>query len=277
MQMSRLTCLLALAATLILPDSSLAQGVLFRLPKEPGAWVRYEGDVKQSDARPERPEGVEELTWIRHLTIKSLGRENATFQGQEQPCHWIEIISTTGQPSEAGIKGIRFKYKVLVPESVVHGSARDAAGVPVGMLPIVKGYKQLDFKPVTPIRAKAMRVYPTISLLAHYKDPVVRAENDNPAVPIGNITAKQVVGSVTMERRTSRSKNDATFWVSDEVPFGLVSWNVKLTREVKDQTDPRTAFKQVSLVEVQMSAHEIGDNAESEIDETQLNPPAAAE
>jgi hypothetical protein len=75
-----------------------AQGLIVRLPKD-GSWVRYEGNVKQVEFRPEAPEGNIQMEWIQHLTIKSVGREQALYHGKQVPCRWVEIKIVTGKPS----------------------------------------------------------------------------------------------------------------------------------------------------------------------------------
>ncbi len=259
----------AVLTVVCLPQAAVAQGLLFSIPAT-GSWVRYEGTVKQTDARPERPEGVEELSWIRHMTIKSLEPETASWRGTEQPCRWVEIKVITGEPSEAGIDpgpiGAR-TYKVLIPEAAIDGKPVDPDGIPVSMLPIVRGFKRVGQGQVTPIRAQALRVFPTISLLSNYADPKLEVPAGNPGAPVPVNNARQLSGSVVMESRRNRISNAGKFWLSNDVPFGIVSWTVKVTRESKGLTDPRTAFKQVSLVEVTMSAHEVGQMAEAEIAE----------
>ncbi len=265
--MSRFS-LAAMLCSLVYVPSAMGQGLIFNLPAE-GNWIRYEGQVTQKDARPERPEGIEELTWSRHITLRALGSAQGEFRGQTQNCRWIEIEVVTGQPTEGGIDGPRKIYKVLVPESIIDGKARDSRGVPVAMLPIVKGYKKLGFGEVKPIRAKALQVYPGISLLAHYSDPQVEAPNGIPKGG-GNINANsgtQYAGTVTIERNTTKAVNSAKFWVSPQAPFGLVNWTVNMKRFTKDLTDKRADFKMVSEVDVEMTAQEVNQNAEAVIQE----------
>lgn len=266
------TSLLAAAFTLVLLQPAFGQGLFFNLPPD-GSWVSYEGTVKQTDQRPDPETGqlktAADLNWIRQLTIKSVGSEVAEFRGQSQPCRWIEIIAVTGVKSEIGadpgLVGKRV-YKILVPESVIKGVARDTRGVPVDMIPIVKGFKQLrENAEVQPIRAPALRIYPNVSLLAHYSDPKVELATGNPGAPLKAVTGKQLSGGITIERLTSRLTNSAKFWVSNEVPFGLVSWEVTMTREAKGITDPRSSFTQVSTVEVKMAAAQEGNDAEATI------------
>ena len=125
---------LSLAGFVILASlgSATAQGLILNLPKKDGAWVRYEGTVKQVEFRPDAAEGDITMEWIQQLTIKSVGSETATFRGKQIPCRWIEIKIVTGKPSESGIEsgpvGERI-YKVLVPEERVIGGLADGGKI----------------------------------------------------------------------------------------------------------------------------------------------------
>ena len=79
-------------AVLALAGSGVsAQGLIFNLPED-GKMVEYEGTLTQgTSADDESP-----LSWTCQLTIKSVGRENAEFQGESQPCRWLEIKVLTG-------------------------------------------------------------------------------------------------------------------------------------------------------------------------------------
>ena len=121
--------------------AAFAQGLIFQLPED-GTGVEYRGEIIQENVRPDIAEGKETLKWDREISIKSVGREEAEFQGVVQPCRWIEIKVITGDPGAAGIDpgpvGARI-YKVLVPESKVLDKPIDADLVPNVMLPIVRG------------------------------------------------------------------------------------------------------------------------------------------
>ena len=254
---------------LVLTAPCFASGLIWHLPED-GSWIRYEGTYKQQTIRPEATDGNLENEWIRQLTIKSVGQENADFNGRNVPCRWIEIKAVTGKRSEAGIdagpSGSRI-YKVLVPESKVLGTQADRDGIPVTMLPIVKGYRRFGEGQVSPMKAKAIQVSPSVTLLSHYKTLETAAENVATNVPGGDFDAKRITAESKMERTNSRSVNKAEMWVSKEVPFGLVKWKVTIDREVKDLTDARTEFRETTKAVVEMSAHEIGDRAESELTE----------
>lgn len=245
--------------------TATAQGLVFYLPED-GMAVEYEGTLMQSmgdqDPAP--------LTWTTELSIKSVGREQAEFEGTLQPCRWIEIKVTTGKSGAAGIDpgpvGARI-YKVLVPESKIIPEAVDADGIPNHMLPIVKGYRRLGEEAVKDIKAPALRVYPTITLLTNYDDVEVVATADIPEVlaPGLSVSAKRMKGKFVMERPESRSTNVGEYWVTPEVPFGLARWIVAVTREEKESTAPRSNFKPVSTVQVDMKVKRIRQNAESEL------------
>lgn len=249
-------------------QSACAQGLIWSLPDD-GAWVRYEGTYKQVELRPGSVEGnIEPEPWIRKLWIKSVGRETAEYHGQTVPCRWIEIKVVTGRPQEGAIDsgpaGTRI-YKVLVPELEITGQLADARGIPVSFLPIVKGYRKFGESEVEAISADVLQVYPLISLVMHYKTLEPEGTAEDPRIPLGPLSATRQRGAWQMESPVSRTKNEATLWRSVDVPFGLAKWSVKLSREAKDSLDPRSAFQPVTEVTVEMSAHETGNNALSEL------------
>ncbi len=68
--------LIAAAVCLIAPlASAQAQGLIWKLPEQDGEWIRYEGTVSQIEARPESAEGNMTIEWVKHVTIKSVGKE----------------------------------------------------------------------------------------------------------------------------------------------------------------------------------------------------------
>ena len=266
-----MTCLRYLTALAIVSASTSiasASGLIWSLPDD-GAWVRYEGQYTLQAVSDADAEGSQVTEWIRHLVIKSVGQEQAEYNGSQVLCRWIEIKVITGTRSEAGIDpgpaGERI-YKVLVPESGVIGDTRDETGIPVSMLPIVKGFRRTGEGEVMEIGARALLVYPSIALLTHYPELELVSPQDSPTIRAGSVQARHVRGTWTMERANSRSTNIANMWVSNEIPFGLAKWTVSDNREIKDFTDPRSAFRESSRVTVEMSAHQVGLNAESELD-----------
>lgn len=269
----RILSLLFVLGALLLPAASAsAQGLLWNLPAD-GSWVRYEGTYKQVDFRPNATEGDIALEWIQHLTIKSVGSETAEFKGEKIPCRWIELKVVTGRASEAGVDpgpvGARI-FKVLVPERRVVGKTVDDGKIPVSFIDVVKGYRKYGDGEVKPIEAKALQVYPLIALVMHYQkvepdgaDPV------DPQIPLGAVQTRKFKASSKVESPTSRTTSEAQMWLTvpeeKKIPFGLAKWTIKTTREAKDSSEPRTAFKAVSEVTAEMSAHEVGEGAQSEI------------
>jgi hypothetical protein len=254
-----------------------AQGLIVRLPKD-GTWVRYEGSIKQVEFRPDAPEGDIQMEWIQHLTIKSVGREQALYRGKQVPCRWIEIKIVTGKPSEAGVDagpvGERI-YKILVPEERVVGDIADGEKIPFSFLDIVKGFRKVGSGAATPIplvrgSEGAFQVYPLIGPLMHYDaieavggGPEQVQLTGGPAVKTKKFKARRVI-----ESPTTRTTSDAEFWEcdGDSIPFGLAKWTAKTTVDKKDNTAPRAnAFKPATQVNVEMSAHESGTGAKSEI------------
>lgn len=248
--------------------SANAQGLVFFLPDD-GRGVEYEGEVVQEIIRDDIQAGKETITKARLVTIKSVGQEDRDFQGTTQPCRWIEIKVVTGDAGEAGIDpgpvGSRI-YKVLVPESKIIETAADTSGVPNVMFPIVEGYRRSGEAEVRPIKSKAINVYPMISLVNYPEQKVVSAAA-TPLTKMANtsFSAKHVKGSLVMERPESRTTNEADFWVTKEVPFGLARWEVVVTQEKKESTAPRQDFKEYSTTKSTMSVRRFLENAESEL------------
>jgi hypothetical protein len=191
------------------------------------------------------------------------------------PCRWIELKVVTGKASEAGVDpgpvGARL-FKVLVPETRVVGKLSDNDQIPVSFIDIVpgKGYRKIGDGKVQPIQSGALQVYPLIALVMHYQ--ALEAEGSDPVdpqIPIGAVNARQFKASSRVESPTTRTINEAHLWRCDPenaaVPFGLAKWTVKTVREAKDASLPRSEFKAVSEVNVEMSAHEAGDGAKSEL------------
>ena len=265
-QLNRLAIALSIVAvSWIGAPRASAQGLIFNLPED-GTAVEYEGTLTQATSAEDQTP----LTWTNELSIKSVGREDAEFEGKVQPCRWIEIKTLTGKSGAAGIDpgpvGARI-YKVLVPESKIIAEPVDADGIPNDMLPIVRGFRRLGEEAVKEITTPALRVYPTISLLTNYSNPEVIATNDVPEIILQGqqITAKRMKGEFVMERAESKSTNEGEFWVSTEVPFGLARWVVSVTREEKESTAPRSEFHVVNVVSVDMKLKRIRENAESEL------------
>jgi hypothetical protein len=263
---------LSLAAIGILGSmtSAIAQGLIVNLPKKDGAWVRFEGTVKQTEFRPDAAEGDITMEWIEQLTIKSVGSETATFHGKQVPCRWIEIKIVTGKSSESGIDtgpvGERI-YKVLVPEERVIGQLADGDKIPLSFLDVIKGFRKTGGK-VTAVPAGSLQVFPLIAPVMHYEAVEVAGnENDNVTLPGGAVKTQKFKAKRSIESATERSVNEAEVWRGDgsTVPFGLVRWTVKTLLERKDSTAPRQAYKPVTQTTVEMTAHEWGTGAKSEV------------
>ena len=267
--MFRTVPLLAVLACLSLSQSVQAQGLIWNLPED-GSLVHYEGTYRQVEAQPGSSEGNLEMEWIRHLTIKSVGKEDAEYRGKTVPCRWIEMKLQTGRVKDGliatGTVGERI-YKVLVPESAIIGQTRDNEGLPVSYLPIVRGYRKTNDKDATPkeINSKVLQIYPIISLVRHYRD-MTRSEIPE-IVQVGqeDVQCTKLTGSFEQESLTDRVLHESSIYLSDSVPFGLAKWTVKVTQEAKVEVEQRTEFKFVSEITVDMTARRIEGNARSEL------------
>ncbi len=245
-----------------------AQILIWSLPKEEGAWVRFEGAYRQTRERPNSNAGQEILEWRSELTISSVGRETVDVGGKEVSCRWIEFKSLTkpnGLEQQPG-PGDTFIYKVLIPEDRVVGKTTDEQNLPITFLPIVKGFRRVGQREVEPVQEKALAIYPTIALVTYYPDLKADGAEAEPLQVAGNPVAVQLFkGTRQLKRATSRSANVASLWRSDEVPFGLARFQVALTVEQKDLSASDDEFQRSSLIEVDMSAVAVGSDARSEL------------
>lgn len=254
------TGLLAINASVV-----SAQGLIYNLPED-GTAVEYEGTITLSSG----DQDPNPLEWTSELSIKSVGREDAEFQGTVQPCRWIEIKVITGKSEAAGIDpgpvGSRI-YKFLVPESKIVAERNDQDGIPNDVIPMVKGFRRLGENAIKEIRSPGLVMYPTICLLANYDNPETIASSDIPEILAQgvSVTAKRMKGVAVQERPESRSTNTGEYWVSKDVPFGLARWVVSVTTEEKETTAARSEFRIVQTRQTDMKLKRIRQNAESEL------------
>ena len=277
----RLLGLFCVIATL--SNTVQAQGLLWSLPPD-GHFVQFEGKFTQRDEQPETDAGNVTVEWLRQISIKSVGKEDALFNGKMVPCRWIEFKSVTGKQSEAGIdagpnqEGVRI-YKVLIPEHAIvgrvaqDGSVTDDDTIPISVIPIVRGVRKVAGNQPTPLRGRALQIYPMISMLLHY--PKLETDGEEPA--LGTIltpaaaplfqggNSKKDNGRLVMESRTSRSTNTAQLWLSKDVPFGIAKWTITMVRETKETSDMRDAFAIASTVTIEMSVVAKGEEAFPEL------------
>ncbi len=265
------SALIAAAVCFVAPLASVqAQGLIWKLPEQDGEWIRYEGTVSQIEARPESAEGNLTIDWVKHVTIKSVGKEDADYRGETTPCRWIEIKVQTGKTSAAGVNtgsvGERI-YKVLVPEKEIIGHWEDDAGLPVTHLPIVKGYRKTNDKDPTPreITTGMLQIYPVVAMIRHYKTMQPGDVEETVRVGQQDVPTKTLSGTVELESRRVRVLHETTLYRSEEMPFGLARWTVKMTEEVKGEVDQRSEFQLASEVTVDMTARQTGTDARSEL------------
>lgn len=254
-----------------------AQGLIWSLPAEEATSVRFEGTYKNKQARPNANDGDLELQWRCELTIKSLGRQMAEWNGEQVPCRWVEfksVIKPENLETQPGPYGTKI-YKVLIPEGRVIGRLVDGDGIPVTFIPIVKGYRKVADREAVPVTEKVLSVYPMISLVTHYRDLKPEAEKPEELSLEGDIKkavlAQLNKGTHKLENDTSRSTNEGQLWLSKDIPFGVAKMQVKVTREEKDSTAPLDEFKQIAEISVDLAAVEIGgaEKATSELPDLQ--------
>lgn len=244
-----------------------AQGLIWELPPD-GSWVRFEGTYEKEMPGPDSNDLNVKLKWTRHIVISSVGTEMAEFEGAQTACRWLEFKCITGKETESGVapgvSGPRI-YKVLVPEKSIDGQIIDKNKIPVTFIPVIRGYRKVGDRPVEPLKTNVLRFYPMITMLGHYTKWESEGEPATIEIPTGAVSAREYKGSIQSESTTTRSKNEGTLWRTDKIPFGVAKWAVVITRDTKGGTQPRTEFKMTSRIQVAMSAHEVGTNAESEL------------
>lgn len=254
---------------LLSPAAANAQGLLWYLPKD-NTGVEYQGVITTETVRDDLEDGKEVISKERQMTIKSVGQEEAEYDGTMQTCRWIEIKVVTGEAGAAGIDpgpvGQRI-YKVLVPESKIIDQPKDDSGVENIMIPIVKGFRRNGESAVQPIKTKALAFYPTICQLMTFPSLSVIASSETPQMKATNISvnARHVKGTATIERPESRTEAEADMWVSREVPFGLARWETTVVQKTKESTAPRSAFVTNRTTKSEMSVSRVLTSAESEL------------
>ncbi|MCA9074892.1 MAG: hypothetical protein KDA93_07665 [Planctomycetaceae bacterium] len=254
--------------SIVAVDHVQAQGLIWNLPPD-GSWVRYEGTYSQLVRRPNSTEGDLTLEWTRHLTIKSVGTSDEQIGDETVPCRWLEFKVVTAQPAailEPGPGGDRI-YKILVPERSILGRVNDDANIIVSFIPVVRGYRKIGDEDPQPIESGVFQIYPMVSYLRHYRQ--LEAESDTPQqtdIPLGVVPAVALRGRMITESTETRSTNEGNLWRSEDVPFGLAKWAVRDTREEKHATQSRDLFRETMEVSIEMSAHESGKDAVTELD-----------
>lgn len=247
----------------------VAQGLIWSLPED-GTLVRYKGVYTQQTRRDNSTDGDLTLTWDRILEIRSVGKEEADYNGASVWCRWLEIKVETGTSPEgvldAGPGGIRM-YKLLVPEPAVRGTVEE----PVSMgrsifashIPVVRGYRKLGDEPTQEMTTKLFQLYPIASLLRHYPT-LTEGEKAETSVLAGEFSTTVFDGTIVTETNVYRSKNTGQILRSETMPFGVVSWEAKTVVDEKGSTDARSDFRETSVISEKMSAIAIEQNAESE-------------
>lgn len=250
--------------------SAQAQGLLWSLPEDKQA-IRYEGSYSQTIRRPDSTAGDLVLEWRQNTTIKSVGREEAEFRGELQPCRWIEIRTETGKTAEgvldAGPGGIRM-YRLLIPESAFRGTlyepVADNREIFVEYLPVVRGLRRIGDEAAQEIESGAFQLYPVTSLIRHYRELSESEVGQNVVVPLGDFASTRLRGQMVMERPDYRSTNRCDVYRSDAIPFGVVKWTATTTVETKVSTEPRSAFREEVVLKEELQAVSLEGGAESD-------------
>lgn len=245
-----------------------AQVLIWNIPETDGSWIRFEGNYRQTQARPNVATGDALLEWRQELTISSVGSQDGEYQGRTVPCRWVEFKSVTkpaGVDQPPGPGGV-ILYKVLVPVEAVIGKPVDGESVPVTFLPVLEGLRKVGDRPVEKVQAGALAVYPHISQLTYYPDlaPVTN-QAEEITVAGESFPARVNKGKRELQDSRSRSVNSATLWLAPKLPFGIAKFTVNVERDQKLPTAPMDDFRRVTVIDVEMTAVEVGQNARSEI------------
>lgn len=262
---------LGLVAFAGVAQSASAQVLIWNIPKEDGTWIRFEGNYRQKESRPNATGDID-LAWRQDLTISSVGQQSGDYKGRQVPCRWIEFKSVTkpaGVDQPPGPGGV-YLYKVLIPEEAVIGRPIDDETVPVTFLPILEGLRKVGDRPVEKVNEKALAVYPHVAQLTYYPDlrPVGRGTEEL-SIANESVLCRVNKGSRLLQDKRSRSKNSATLWLAESLPFGLAKFSVNIERDQKLPTAPPEEFRRTSVIEVEMTAVEIGTAARSELSEAE--------
>lgn len=269
-------CLRLVCGALLMAVGSAAvqaQGLLWRLPKEEGKWIRFEGTYKQTVHRPNNAEGDLNVEWTKHITLKSLTKEEVEWRGTKQTGWWIEIKAVTGQVKEgiidAGPGGLQI-YKILVPEGAIQGKVNEEVApgreVYVSYIPITKGFRKTGEEAAQPIASGNFDLYPVVSQLRHYRD-LESTGDETIQTPLGDAAGSIWKGTGTSENRTQRINTTAEIGRTDDPKFlfGVAKWTATVATDTKTSTAPRSEFQPRIEIAEQMSAIEAGEGAESEI------------
>ncbi len=264
--------MLLVMACLVGSSTVQAQGLIWKLPEGEKTWCRYEGTYQQVVRRPDSTEGDLTLEWTRHVTIKSLGQEEAEYKGQPVPCRWIEIKVITGKVKEGLVDagpGNNRIYKLLVPESEVRGTINeplsDNREMYVSYIPVVKGYRKIGDEPTASIEGGVFDLYPMVSFLRHYRKLETATEDEVVTSPVKELPSRLSKGTQQAETATLRTTSTGEFYRSEETPFGVAKWTAKVVTEKKESTAARTEFAASEEITETMLLNAVGDDAETEL------------
>lgn len=247
-----------------------AQGLLWKLPKEDGTSTHFAGTFTQEVYDPVKQVLIDTAQWDRTMTISSVGKVTV----DDTPCRWIEFKTEMRKrgdvDSDPGPVAIRI-YKVLIAEDLPFGEIatdKQDGSIPIVYLPIKKGYRKLSEQDqAEPIKPTVLQVFPTLSLVRHFRSLSAPEAADPELAGLPEIKALKRTGENKMESRTFRTTNTTDFWVSEQVPFGLARWRVSVLTETKSETAPRGDFVRIVKIDVDMKYKESRTGAQSELAE----------
>ena len=239
-----------------------AAGLLWKFPED-GTSATYRGEYKQLVRRTDATQQDVTLSWARTLTVRVVGTEQAEYMGKPVAARWLEIEQATGELIGGAVQagpGGRTIVKLLVPESALSGATTDEDGVPQSFIPIIKGWRQIDDRPVEELPAKAYDPSPEMTLLGFPND--LQPSGETPVQIAGqNADGTTWKGERTTESKWKRAVTKTELTRSDAAPFGSVGWTVEVETFEKQSTQGRGEFETVTDASETMQLVEVTDGA----------------
>lgn len=234
--------LLTTAVLLTIPAAALADGLVYKLPKD-GAKVTYDYKAVNKD-----PDNTADRKFDGTLSIASVG--TATVDGQK--CRWIEVsmlMRTEGRE-------MKNRAKLLISEADIGAGKLMLANVRRGW------EKRRDREPTKLDNPLGKRGHPIPAFLADPLKEVKKLPEEEIKTGIGKLKCKGLTGKLTYEQgdadRTDRFEGEYTVRLSDKSPFGVASCKIVLKEFVRKMRLDDT-------IEIEFTLKSVGKNAKSEI------------